>query len=53
MSDAGQVRSLGVLAAKVNVASPSERLDLFTLDFGGDWSALHGSIVWSQVVFTG
>lgn len=44
-----QVRSIGLHAAKASIADPTERLDFFTLDFHGERSALHGSIVWKQV----
>lgn len=44
-----QVRSMGVHAAKEKVQSAEERLDFFALDFGGEWTALHGSFLWKQV----
>ena len=48
-----QVRSLGSLAAEARVSTPGDRLDLFTLDFLEEWTALHASIAWKQVLSHG
>jgi len=34
----------------MKVASNRRRLDVFTLDLLEEWTALHGSLVWRQVV---
>ncbi|CAM9332889.1 unnamed protein product [Discosporangium mesarthrocarpum] len=46
-----QVRSLGSHAANAKVSGPWVRLDLFTLDFREELTALHSTITWKQAEF--
>ncbi|CAM9487282.1 unnamed protein product [Ectocarpus fasciculatus] len=46
-----QARSLGSQAAGIKLSGPMRRLDVFSLDFLEEPTALHGSLVWRHAEF--
>ncbi|CAM9406051.1 unnamed protein product [Ectocarpus sp. 6 AP-2014] len=46
-----QARSLGSQAAGIKLSGPMRRLDVFSLDFLEECTALHGSLVWRHAEF--